>query len=51
MEIQRQIRKSLKIKLVLDLHDFNRFYFMGVNMILKENDLPDDIIQSLGEVS
>ena len=25
--------------------------FMGVSMILKENDLPDDIIQSLGEVS
>ena len=24
---------------------------MGVSMILKENDLPDDIIQSLGEVS
>ena len=25
--------------------------FMGGGMILKENDLPDDIIQSLGEVS
>ena len=51
MEIQRQIRKSFKIKPVLDLHDFYRFDFVGFSMILKENDLPDDIIQSLGEVS
>lgn len=27
------------------------FYFMGGGMILKENDLPDDIVKSLGEVS
>ena len=25
--------------------------FMGIKMILKENDLPDDVIKSLGEVS
>lgn len=31
--------------------DFSGCYRMGVSMILKENDLPDDIIQSLGEVS
>ena len=25
--------------------------FMGGGMILKENDLPDDVVESLGEVS
>ena len=50
-QIESKYRAVLIFNHVLSLVILGDCYLMGASMILKENDLPDDIIQSLGEVS